>query len=197
MGDTTRSLRWRTIDIVVAAVLGVAIGVVFWAWALLWGVFGTAFDFFKPASGLGIGIWMLGAVLGGLIVRKPGAALFVEVIAALVEALIGNQWGLTSVLEGFVEALGAELIFALFAYRVFKLPVAMLAGAAAAVFATVWEWFTYYPSWAWGWKLAYTGFGAISGMLLAGLLGWALVRAMAGTGVLDRFGAGRERPRTV
>jgi energy-coupling factor transport system substrate-specific component len=84
-----------------------------------------------------------------------------------------------------------------FAYRVFKLPVAMLAGAAAAVFATVWEWFTYYPSWAWGWKFAYTGFGAVSGAVLAGLLGWALVRAMAGTGVLDRFGAGRERARTV
>ncbi|BCJ36537.1 hypothetical protein Athai_40400 [Actinocatenispora thailandica] len=196
MGDTTRSLRWRTIDIVVASVLGVAIGVVFWAWSLLWGVFGTAFDFL-PAGGLGIGIWMLGAVLGGLIIRKPGAAVYVEVIAALVEALIGNQWGLTSVLEGFVEALGAELVFALFAYRVFKLPVALLAGAAAAVFATVWEWFTYYPAWGWGWKLAYTGFGAISGLLLAGLLGWALVRAMAGTGVLDRFGAGRERARTV
>jgi len=197
MGDTTRSLRWRTIDIVVASVVGVAMGVVFWAWSLLWGGIGVAFDFFKPAGGLGIGIWMLGAVLGGLIVRRPGAAVYTELIAALVESLIGNQWGWTSVLEGVVEALGAELVFALFLYRVFTLPVSMLAGAAAAVFATVWEWFTYYPTWTWGWKLAYSGFGAISGLVLAGILGWALVRAMAGTGVLDRFGAGRERARTV
>ena len=28
--------RWRTRDIVVAAVIGVAFGVVFWAWDLVW-----------------------------------------------------------------------------------------------------------------------------------------------------------------
>jgi energy-coupling factor transport system substrate-specific component len=30
--------RWRTVDIVVTAVLGVAFGVVFWAWNLTYGV---------------------------------------------------------------------------------------------------------------------------------------------------------------
>ena len=29
-----RGVRWRTVDIVVTAVLGVAFGVVFWAWNL-------------------------------------------------------------------------------------------------------------------------------------------------------------------
>ena len=28
--------RWRTRDIVVAAVIGVAFGVVFWVWGLVW-----------------------------------------------------------------------------------------------------------------------------------------------------------------
>lgn len=190
---TTGSNRWRTIDIVVASVIGVAFGVVFWIWDLVWGGFGTAFDFFKPAGGLIIGVWMLAAVVGGLVIRKPGAAVYTEFVAALVSTLIGNQWGLVTVLEGVVEALGGELAFAMFAYRNFKLPVALLSGALAAVFATVWEWFFYYPTWAWGWKFAYTGFGAVGGGVVAGLGGWALVRAMARTGVLDRFGAGRER----
>jgi hypothetical protein len=36
---STFDTRWRTRDIVVAAVLGVTFGVVFWAWGLAWNVF--------------------------------------------------------------------------------------------------------------------------------------------------------------
>ena len=45
-----RITRWRTVDIVVTAVLGVAFGVVFWAWNLLWAATGTAFTAFPPAQ---------------------------------------------------------------------------------------------------------------------------------------------------
>lgn len=188
-----RTSRWRTVDIVVASVLGVAFGVVFWVWDLAWNGIDPAFSFFKPADGLLIGVWMLGAVVGGLVIRRPGAALYTEFIAALVSALIGAQWGWRTVLEGLVEGAGAELAFALLAYRYFRLPAALAAGALACVFATVYEWFVYYPVWRWGWKFAYTGAGVVSGLLIAGLGGWALVRALARTGVLDRFGPGRER----
>ncbi|MGA8117110.1 MAG: ECF transporter S component [Actinocatenispora sp.] len=188
-----RVMRWRTIDIVVASVIGVAFGVVFWVWDLVWKGFGTAFDVFKPAGGLIIGVWMLAAVVGGLVIRKPGAAVYTEFIAALVSTLIGNQWGMSTVLEGIIEALGGELAFLLFAYRSFRLPTALLSGALAAVFATVFEWFAWYPVWSWGWKFSYTAIGAVSGLVIAGLGGYALVGSMARTGVLDRFGAGRER----
>jgi energy-coupling factor transport system substrate-specific component len=42
--------RWRTVDIVVTAVLGVAFGVVFWAWNLLWAATGAGFTAFPPAQ---------------------------------------------------------------------------------------------------------------------------------------------------
>lgn len=185
--------RWRTIDIVVASVLGVAFGVVFWVWDLLWKSLDTAFTFFKPAGGLIVGVWMLAAVVGGLVVRRPGAAVYTEFIAALVSTLIGSQWGTITVLEGVIEALGGELAFALLAYRSFRLPAAMLSGALAAVFATVFEAFVYYQNTSWpGFRLPYIAISAASGLLIAGIGGYALVRALAGTGVLDRFGAGRE-----
>jgi energy-coupling factor transport system permease protein len=190
---TDRSMRWRTIDIVVSSVIGVAFGVVFWVWDLVWGAFGNAFNFFPPAGGLIIGVWMMAAVVGGLVIRKPGAAVYTEFIAALVSTLMVNQWGWITVIEGVIEALGGELAFAFFLYRSFRLPIALLSGALACVFATVFEWFAYYPAWAWTWKVSYTVIGAISGAVIAGLGGFALVRAMARTGVLDRFGAGRER----
>ena len=42
-GTAGPARRWRTVDIVVTAVLGVAFGVVFWAWNLLWAATGAAF----------------------------------------------------------------------------------------------------------------------------------------------------------
>ena len=83
--------RWRTVDIVVTAVLGVAFGVVFWAWNLLWAATGTAFTAFPPAQAVMYGVWLLPAVLAPLIIRKPGAALFAEMVAAGVSALIGSE----------------------------------------------------------------------------------------------------------
>ena len=44
--------RWRTVDIVVTAVLGVAFGVVFWAWNLVFGVLAAPLDFFPPLAAI-------------------------------------------------------------------------------------------------------------------------------------------------
>ena len=91
---TSDRFRWRVVDIVVAAVLGVAIGLVFWGWNTVGGLWFAAMDGLTPGlGGIAVGIGLLGGVVGGLIIRKPGAALLVEVIAAVVSALIGNAWG--------------------------------------------------------------------------------------------------------
>src|SRR4051794_5045770 len=86
--------RWRVVDIVVAAVIGVAAGLVFLAWNLGYQVPGSILEAALPGlQGLVNGVWLFAGVLGGLIIRKPGAAIFTEVVAAVVSALIGNQWG--------------------------------------------------------------------------------------------------------
>ena len=80
-----RTLRWRVVDIVVAAVLGVAIGLVFWGWNIIGGAWFGAADALTPGfGGIAVGIWLIGGVIGGLVIRKPGAALVVEVIAAII-----------------------------------------------------------------------------------------------------------------
>lgn len=185
---------WRVIDIVTAAVLGIACGLIFWVWNILGYAGFTALDTLTPGfGGLVVGVWLLGGVLGGLIIRKPGAALLVEVIAAATSAVLGNQWGITTLYSGIAQGLGAELVFAAFAYRRFSLPVAGLAGVASGVAAVILELFT-------GGNLArtlefnliYLACVSLSGLVLAGFLGHGLVSALARTGVLDRFGPGRE-----
>jgi energy-coupling factor transport system substrate-specific component len=185
--------RWRVVDIVVVAVLGVAFGVVFWQWGALWApLFAPPVN---PLAYLVSGVWLMTAVLGALIVRRPGAALAAETIAAVVAALFGSVWGLDSVLSGAIQGAGAEIVFAATLYRSFGLPTAFLAGAGAAVGEWLHDMPVYYPTTAFEVQLAYGAFMLISGALVAGLGSWLLVRALAQAGVLAPFASGRsQRP---
>src|SRR6187402_1203149 len=131
--STARTWRWRVVDIVVAAVLGVASGVVFWAWGIAWTPLANGLAFTPGLEGILNGLWLFAGVLGGLVVRKPGAAVFVELVAAVTEAVIGSQWGVTTLLSGVIQGLGAEIVFAILLYRVWSWWVAALAGAGAGL----------------------------------------------------------------
>jgi energy-coupling factor transport system substrate-specific component len=184
--------QWRTIDIVIASIIAVAFGVIFWAWGLLWN--GPADAIPLPGRALLYGMWLVPAVLGALVVRKPGAALYTLSLASLVSVAIGTSWGWTLVIQGPLEALGAELVFAAFAWKVYRLPVAALAAVVAGVVAAVYDAFVWYPDTSWATlRLPYIGLTALSSLVIAGFGSVVLVRALAQTGVLDRFPAGRSR----
>src|SRR4051812_24487816 len=186
-------VRWRTVDIVVTAVLGVAFGVVFWAWNLLWAATGVAFSTFPPAQAVLYGVWLLPAVVAPLVVRKPGAAIFAETVAAIVSALLGAQWGAQVVFYGLLEGLAGELGYLLFRYRRFGWPQALLSAVLAGAMAAVLDLFYWYPTWTAGWKLTYVVAVVASTVVVCGLGGTALVRALARTGALSSFSVGRRR----
>ena len=186
---------WRITDVVVAAVLAVAFGSVFQGWNLLWSATGPAFAAFPPLQGLMYGVWMLPAVVIALIVRRPGAALFGEVLAASASALFGAPWGLLTIVYGVMQGGAAELIFAVLVYRRWGLVVSIFAGAAAGAAAVLLDLALYYPDWAAGWQVTYAALVIPSAAVIAGAGGWLLVRALARTGVLSAFPAGREQPR--
>ncbi|GAB2968432.1 ECF transporter S component [Frigoribacterium salinisoli] len=186
------SRRWRVVDIVVASVIGVASGVVFWAWGLAWTPLSGLLGFTPGLEGLLSGGWLFAAVLGGLVVRKPGAAVYTEVVAAVVSMLIGTQWGFSTLLWGIVEGLGAEIVFALFLYKSWRLGVALLAGAGAGIAVGLMDTsFSSIAAFALEYKLVYIVSAVVSGVVLAGLLPWLAMRGLARAGALDRFAAGR------
>jgi energy-coupling factor transport system permease protein len=188
-----RPRRWRTVDIVVASSIAVAFGVVFWAWGQLWNTTTAAFAGFPPAQGVMYGVWLLPGVLGALVIRKPGAAIYTMVVASLVSAFLGTPWGLQVVVYGLVEGAAPELVFAFLAYASWRLPTAIVAGAVAGASAALLDIVFYYPQWSGAWQLTYTGVLMLSSAVIAGVGGWLLVRALAGTGVLAPFAAGREQ----
>ena len=183
---------WRTIDLVTTAMLGVAFGVAYWGWSFAYEGLITAFNAYQPAAGVLGGPWLIAGVVGGLIIRKPGAALLAELIAANVEYLIGNEWGASTMVSGLLQGLGVEVVLALFLYRRFGVAIAALAAIVAAVAESVYEWSAYFDYWDRGEQLVYMACFAASGAVVAGVGGWLLVRSLATTGALDAFAAGRE-----
>ena len=179
--------RWRTRDIVVAAVLGVAFGVVFWAWGFAWAGLAPLNGVLPVLQDLFYAVWLVPAVLAPLIIRKPGAALFAEMVAAGLSALLGSQWGVDTLLSGFVQGAAAELVFAFTLYRVWSLPLLGVAAVASAAAAWIHDWVLYYPEVAIEIQVARGIAMAVSAIVIVALGSQALVRSLRRAGVLEGF----------
>ena len=69
-------MGWRTVDLLTIAFLGAALGIAFWGWGVFYnGPISLLQIGFAPAWGIFAGPWFIAGVVGGLVVRRPGAAL--------------------------------------------------------------------------------------------------------------------------
>jgi energy-coupling factor transport system substrate-specific component len=189
---TAPALRWRVVDIVIASVIGVAAGVIFWAWGLAYNGLSAPLDFLPGLSAILGGGWLFAGVLGGLVVRKPGAAVFTEIVAAAVSAIIGTQWGFLTLESGLVQGLGAEIIVAILLYKRYNLGIAALSGAGAGLALAINDLIQWYPGVSTSFRAVYVVSAIVSGVVIAGVGSWYLVKALAKTGALSRFAAGQE-----
>lgn len=182
----TLDRSWRTLDIVVVAVVAAAFGVFMAGFNVVYQAAGGAAG--SPLNVL-YGIWLLPAVVAPAIVRKPGAALFAELVAASLSVLLVSQWGPDAILSGFLQGLGAELVFALLRYRRYDVLAIALASVASAALAFVHDWLIWYQGVAAD-VLAITGIAMlISAALLMPAVTAAIVRALRRAGALQGFPA--------
>lgn len=196
--STSRFTHWRVVDIVVAAALGVAVGLIYFAWNLIYNPVTAPLEAALPGlQALTYGVWLIGGVLGGLVIRKVGAAVFVSIVAASVSALLGAQWALLTLESGLVQGLGAELVFAAFLYRAWRLPVAILAGALSGLAMGINDLILWYVGAGPTFSTVYVVSAIVSGALIAGIGSWALTKGLARTGALSRFASGREAARVA
>ncbi len=195
--DQTRGPRagargWTTRDAVLVAVLAVVFGFLYIEWLPLWlGVSALGAQIGQEAL---FGFWLASSVLASYIIRKPGAALLGEFLAALAEVLFGSAVGVPLLITGLVEGLGAELIFGLRGWRDYSLPLVLAAGAVAALVALPWNWYRLgYFALNPGFLVILVVVRLLSGIILSGLLPKLIGDALARTGVLTGFALGRAR----
>ena len=186
---------WRTQDFVLLAIIAVVFGAIYWAWLgpYIW-VSGIAA---QPGAELFFAVWFTSGLLGGYVLRRPGAAFLAETLTAAAEVLIGAPAGPILLITGMMEALGAELVFASTGYKSWGWKTMLIAGVAAAVVAIPWNWFRLgYFALDPTLLIALLGFRVVAGVLAGGaakLLG----DAIAATGSLNAYAVGRERVREV
>src|SRR5688572_13778525 len=178
--------HWRTRDIVIAAIIGVAFGVVFWAWSLVWyGPLAVLGTFALPLQDLGYAVWLVPAVFAPLVIRKPGAAVFAEIVAAGVSVLLGSPWGPDVLLSAFVQGAAAELVFAFTLYRIWTFPVLAVAAVASAAAAWIHDWALYYADRDPLIQIMRGVFMGISAVVIVAGGSVALHRALKQAGVLE------------
>lgn len=168
---------WELKDVIMMAILGVVFSAVYMA------VFqgGLALSTALTPAGLApfgfeiiYGVWFMAATLAAYIIRKPGVALVTEVLASAIELLMGNSGGLTVVLTGIIQGLGAEVIFALFRYKKWNLGTMCLGGMLSAVFIFCYE-------------LYYLNYIALAPSLLISQLAVRLVSAAVFSGIICKL----------
>ena len=145
-------------------------------------------------AGIFNGLWLFAGPLAAVIVRKPGAALYAEVVAGVLEALMGNMWGgVETFLIAFVQGLCAEIAFAVFAYRKWNLPVMMFSGALSGLGCWAYSFFTHLQAidLNGSYGIVYLVTTVLSGLVFAGIAMWYLYIGIAKTGALDDFASGR------
>ncbi|MBW3091694.1 ECF transporter S component [Bifidobacterium sp. 82T10] len=196
MTAATVNFKWRVVDIAVASVIGVASAFIYWIVALVINAPWAALDAIIPGlAGLLNGLWLFAAPLAAIIVRKPGAAVYAEVVAGVLEALMGNQWGgLSTFAIALVQGLFAELAFLFVAYKVWNLGITILSGALSGVGCWGYSFFSNLQAidLTGPYGIMYLVSTALSGLVIAGVLMWYLYIAIAKTGALDKFASGRE-----
>jgi len=182
---------WKLKEVVLMSVLAVVFAVVYLLFVHvgnIWaGIIGPiAYEWM-------FGIWFIVSIIAAYIIRKPGAALLSETMAAMIEVMIGNAVGPRLILSGIVQGLGAEAVFAATGYKRYNWWVLCLAGVGSAVF-----------SFAYGFLVS--GYAAldpsllvlmftlrvISGAVIAGLGGKYLSDGLLATGALRGYAISRE-----
>ncbi len=180
--SSEKNYRWKLTEIVILIVLAVTLGIVWWGWTFLYGLT-------TPLTAIGlnyllVGFWFTGGTLIPFIIRKPGAAFFGELAAALVESFI-TQWGITALLWGLVQGIGAELIFLLTRYKNYNLIVLILAGMLSAIFSYILDFFYMHYSGLSIWVISVQVISVlISGAFFGGVLSYFVGIKVLKSGVI-------------
>ncbi len=186
---------WKLQDIIFVTMLCVVLGVIYlgavWLIAPLSAIF-APLGFANLGTELIFGVWFMAATLAPYIIQRPGVAIVAEVLASLIEVLLGNMYGPMVIVAGIVQGAGAEIVFALWRYKRFDRTTMYLASFGCCVTGFLWSFVrSGYGQLSLGILVLYFIVRALSSLLFAGVLCKAMGDGLAKTGLLKSYALGK------
>ncbi len=171
------SKSWKLKDVLMIAICAVLFGVLLlgatYAGGILYGLLAPA-----GMGSLGYepfyGIYFMPAAFCIYIMRKPGTGVITEILAAIIETLLGNFFGPIVILSGVVQGLGIELPIALKRYKVFNRPIMITSAVVCSVLTLIYNLFV-------------SGYNMIAVPVLALMLVVRIISAIFFCGILTPF----------
>lgn len=172
-------------EILVTVLISVIFAIIYNLWWLFYNVAQVAGLHLEQLT---YGVWFMAAIVCYLIIPKPGIALLAEFAAGAGETIVMGKFDIPTIIYALLQGLVCEIVFAIFKYQSRSVMVAMLAGLVTALVSFPVDYFYGYLNEVAGWNLIlFIVFRAISGIIIAGLLSYLLVKALDQTGVTKVF----------
>ena len=189
------SKNWKLQDIIFISLLCVVFGVIYlagvWLIAPLSAIF-TPMGLSLLGTEMIFGIWFMAATIAPYIIQKPGVAIVAEVLASLIEVLMGNMYGPMVIVAGIIQGAGAEIVFALWRYKRFDRTTMYLASVGCCITGFLWSFVrSGYGKLSVGLLILYFCVRMVSSLLFAGVICKKMADALAKTGLLKSYALGR------
>ncbi|MDD4780697.1 MAG: ECF transporter S component [Tissierellia bacterium] len=191
-----KKYEWKLQDVIMVSLLCVVFGVVYLAAVYLATFLSTVFTPFglaPLANELVFGIWLMAATIAAYIIQKPTVAIIAEILAAVIEVMLGNWFGPMVIVAGFIQGLGAELVFAMYKYERFDMTTMLLAATGSCITSFAWSFVrSGYGNYSLGLLILFFIVRIISTLIFAGVLSKAMGDGLAKTKLLKGYAIGRE-----
>lgn len=176
-------------DYLLMSLIAVVFGIVF----LLAVYAGAALTTVLTPLGLGVlgyepfyGIWYMAAIITTYLIRKPVVGIVTEVIAALIEVLLGNMFGVMVLISAFIQGVGVEIPFALTKYKNYSYKVTMLSALSATILSFIWTGFrSNYLAMDWRIVLAIFVIRLLSALFFTGYVSKVICDKLDDAGILN------------
>jgi energy-coupling factor transport system substrate-specific component len=188
--------RWQLKDIIMVTILSLFFGVIYLGATNLRLVLDAALApiGLQPfVLNILYGIWFMAATIAAYIMRKPGVAFVTEVMAAVIQVLMGNIFGPLVFVSGTIQGLASEAVFAAFKYKRYDMFTMCLAGFTPCITSFIWNMHTLgYARFPIGLLAAMFLVRTLSGVFFSGVLMKFCGDRLAKSGVLKAYPIGAD-----
>lgn len=176
--------RWSLRDVIFLAIIAIFFGIIYQLWSYAY--YALAATPLKPyANDLTLGVWIMAGPLAGVLLRKAGASIVGEMLAAAVEMLLFSSWGASTLISGFIQGIGNELGFACTGYRNWGKIGLTFSTIGATVITFIWDLFqSGYSQYSLGLLITLFIIRLISIGFFAGVLVYWIQQLTAKTGLI-------------